>query len=297
MKNRNGSYKKVLLSPEHLEQVLPFLKQNVGTLISGKHPETELCTLYILLFLRIRHPRNWLQKKSNEAPVVKSKLILDLIPESFQLTEWEKEKLSDVTCESLFLNFNLKGIPLSVNRSMVEWIRGNWDIRLLTHIPTPFELLNYQVNKARCLTITTDPEELATLVLSARDPLSFVLHDLMHADHFFHHVDIIDGQLGFYEMVNRVYEKPELKAAMKKDKQFKREFDYVASDMNAYVIHLYKCLKSAVVKFDETLFHSLLDWWQMPELCLSASHRLNTPAFTSDDEIILKEFFEREKRV
>jgi hypothetical protein len=297
MKNRNGSYKKVLLSPEHLESVLPFLKQNVANLIALNLPQAELCSLYILLFLRVRHPRNWLQKKSKAISSVSASMILDLIPDSFQLNDWEKEKLAGLTCESLFLNFNLKGIPLSVNRSMVEWLRGNWDIRLLTHIPTPFELLNYQVNKARCLTITTDPDELASLVLSARDPLSFVLHDLMHADQFFHHFEIIDGQLGFYEMVNRVYEKPELKAAMKKDKQFKREFEYVASDMNAYVIHLFKCLKSAVIKFDQTLFLSLLDWWQMPELCLSASHRLNTPAFTSDDELVLKEFFEREKRI
>lgn len=297
MKNRNGSYKKILLHPEHLVAKLPFLKQNVATLLSLNLKEAELCTLYILLFLRIRHPRNWLQKKSQQKSILNLTPVLDLIPESFELTEWEKEKLKNLSSEDLFLNFNLKGIPLSVNRAMIEWLRGHWEIKLLNYVPLPHELLNLQVIKARCTTIITAPDELASLVLSARDPLSFVLHDLMHADQFFCQKDIIDGQLGFYELVNRIYERPEIKAAMKKDKHFKKEFDYVASDMNAYVIHLFKCLKSAVVKFDQKLFDLLLDWWQMSPLCLDASERLNTPAFTSADELLLKEFFESEKRV
>lgn len=260
-------------------------------------PPFELCALYILLFLRVRHERNWLQKKSQVISKLNTRLVLDSIPSSFQLNTWELEKLKDVSFEQLFLNFNLKGIPESINRTMIAWMNGEWDIRLLTHIPTPRELLKLQVQKARCLTITVNPDQLGELVLSARDPLSFVLHDLMHADHFFQHREIIDGQLGFYEKVESIYEKNELKLAMKNNVQFKREFEYVASDMNAYVIHLFKCLKSAIVKYDETLFANVLEWWQMPELCLQASERLNTPGFTANDETVLREFFEQGKRL
>ncbi len=297
MKNRNGSYKKVLLSPEDLKAKLPFLQENVSSLVDSNLAPFEMCTLYILVFLRVRHERNWLQKKSHLNSKQQSRLVLDLIPKTFQLNSWEIEKLKDVTFEQLFLNFNLKGIPESINRTMLAWMSGEWDIRLLTHIPSPRELLKLQVQKARCLTITIQPEQLGELVLSARDPLSFVLHDLMHADHFFQHKEIIDGQLGFYEKINSIYEKDELKQAMKNNAQFRKEFEYVASDMNAYVIHLFKCLKSAIVKCDEKLFSNLLGWWQMPDYCMSASERLNTPAFTQEDETALREFFEKGKRV
>lgn len=295
MKNRSGSYKLVLLSEDVLGPHKDALAKNVLQLTKLDLKPVEFCTLYILLFLRIRHQKNWLQKKSAFTPDKNTRKILEIIPQNFNLTAWELEKLADVSVGDLFLNYNLKGIPWAVNRTMYNWALGLWNIELLDYIPGPRKLLQMQVRNTRCVTLITAPDELDRLVLSKRDPLSFVLHDLHHADHFFHQSESLKGQLGFYSLVNRIYDQPRLKASLKQDLQFKTEFDYVVSDMNAYVIHLFKCFKSAFTRTDAELFTELTKWWAMPNEVSIAAHRLNTPEFSHDDEFHLKNFFENSR--
>lgn len=301
MKNRSGSYKKVLIAEGLLGPHRAVLTQNIDIITKLPLTSFELCTLYILLFLRIRHPKNWLQKKELVTTLSHEKKLLDFIPSEFNLTEWEKEKLKDVSALSLFKSYNLKGIPLAVNRTMINWGQGLWKIKLLTHIPSPRELLRMQVQNTRCITITTNHDDIDKLVLSSRDPLSFVLHDLHHADHFFNQDDSLKGQLGFYSLIESVYDQPLLKKSLKEDKQFKSEFEYVVSDMNAYVIHLFKCLKSAFIRTDadksDPLFPMLLDWWSMPAHVTTAAHKLNTPEFNSEDETHLRHFFESSQEI
>ncbi|MBC7714377.1 MAG: hypothetical protein H7177_13615 [Rhizobacter sp.] len=301
MKNRSGSYKKVLIAEGLLGPHRTTLTKNIDILTSQALSPFELCTLYILLFLRIRHSKNWLQKKTDFKSNPLEKKLLDIIPSEFNLTDWEKEKLQGVSAHDLFKFYNLKGIPQAVNRTMTNWGLGLWKIELLTHIPSPRELLRMQVQKTRCITLTTDHDEIDKLVLSSRDPLSFVLHDLHHADHFFNQDVSLKGQLGFYSLVESVYDQPLLKKNLKEDKQFKSEFEYVVSDMNAYVIHLFKCLKSAFIRTDadksSPLFPLLLEWWSMPVHVTAAAHKLNTPEFNSEDETHLRDFFESSQEI
>lgn len=301
MKNRSGSYKKVLIAEGLLGPHRQTLIKNIDSITKLPVLPFELCTLYILLFLRIRHPKNWLQKKTNFTPLQSEKLLLDIIPESFELNDWEKEKLKDLCAKDLFSYYNLKGIPQAVNRTINNWANGDWSIELLTHIPSPRELLRMQVRNTRCITLTVNHDEIDRLVLSSRDPLSFVLHDLHHADHFFIQEESLKGQLGFYSLVNQIYDQPQLKKTLKEDVQFKSEFEYVVSDMNAYVIHLFKCFKSAFIRTDsdnhDPLFPKVLDWWNMPEDVRSAAHKLNTPEFKDEDELHLKNFFESSQEI
>jgi hypothetical protein len=301
MKNRSGSYKKILIAEDLLGQGREALIKNIEILLNLGLEDYELCALYILLFLRLRHPKNWLQKKQDFKIDHDQKKILDLIPNEFNLTPWEKEKLAGISYNDLFNFYNLKGIPLAVNRTMLNWANGNWKVALLTHIPSPRELLRMQVKNTRCITLTVNPHEIDRLVLSSRDPLSFVLHDLHHAGHFFSQIESQKGQLGFYSLVEKVYDQPLLKKSLKGDSQFKSEFDYVVSDMNAYVIHLFKCFKSAFVRTDasneDPLFPQLLEWWNMPPQVALAAHKLNTPDFHQDDEYELKNFFESSQEI
>jgi hypothetical protein len=300
MKNRNGSYKKVLIDPPLLEAHGDYLRAGVATLESLSFTPFEFTTLYMLLFLRIKHPKNWLQKKpSSESVKPDQKKILELIPDSFLLSAWEKEKLKDITCFDLFDQYNLKGIPLSINRTMMNWAKGLWKIEALKHIPNSRELLNLQVKNTRCMTLIVDPKKIDQLVFGVRDPLSFVLHDLMHADQFFNQNESLKGQLGFYQLLENIYDQPLLKAQLKSDESFRHEFEYVASDMNAYVIHLFKCLKSCVYRTNVSaeFFALIIDWWKMNEREKIASHHLNTPDFSFEDEIVLKDFFERQQEI
>lgn len=307
MKNRDGSYKKILIDNKTLKSHGDFLRTNLSALKALNLPSQDFTTLYLILFLRIRHPKNWIQKKSKtlDANVKHNYLshkLLDIIPETFSLTSWEKEKLNGLTAFTLFSNFNLKAIPQSINRAMINWQSGSWNLMMLEYIPGPRELLRLQVKNIRCITVITDPLKIDSLVLEKRDPLSFVLHDLMHADQFMGPRDTQKGQLGFYHLIDTIYDLPDTRLLLKNDFKFKNEFEYVTSDMNAYVIHLFKCLKSAIIKTSQTnndysFFDKLLSWWKMNESEKSSSHRLNTPDFNQDDEITLNTFFENSQEI
>ncbi|MDD4974050.1 MAG: hypothetical protein PHY93_06845 [Bacteriovorax sp.] len=304
MKSRNGSYKKILIDSKTLKAHGLVLRANIDALKKLSLSPQEFITLYLLLFLRIKHPKNWIQKKSkslineNENENFGPEL-LSYIPESFALNDWEKEKLKGVTAFTLFSLYNLKAIPESINRTMIHWFLGYWSIEMLEHIPTPRELLRLQVKNTRCITVITDPNEIDSFVLETRDPLSFVLHDLMHADQFFSQIESQKGQLGFYQLINSIYDQPDLRNLLKTDANFKKEFEYVASDMNAYVIHLFKCLKSSISRIDKekVFFDNLLIWWKMNEEEKIASHKLSTPHFNQLDEMILKTFFENNQEI
>lgn len=299
MKNRNGSYKKILIDSEVLKAHRPYLQTNIEALKLLPLSAPNFTTLYLLLFLRIKHPKNWLQKRNRENHAGSADELLSLIPESFCLNEWEKQKLKGITSEELFSLYNLKAIPDSINRTMIKWYQNQWSIKALEHIPSPRELLKLQVKNTRCITLITDPEQIDSMVLESRDPLSFMLHDLMHADQFFSQHESLIGQLGFYNLINSIYDKAELKSLLKSDKNFKKEFEYVTSDMNAYVIHLFKCLKSSIYRTDanDIFFNLILDWWNMNDEQKKSSHLLNSPLFNFENEMILKNFFEQHQEL
>lgn len=300
MKNRDGAYKKILLDPPLLKENRDYLTTNMLALKQLSLSGVDLTTLYLLLFLRIKHPINWLQKKSHQKVDANCGTdLLTIIPETFKLTNWEKEKLKGMSTFDLFCLFNLKGIPESINRTMRNWFLGLWKIEMLEYIPNSRELLKLQVKNTRCITLITGLDKIDELVLGARDPLSFALHDLMHADQFFNQNDSLKGQLGFYQLVDKIYDQPLLRSLLKSNKEFKKEFEYVVSDMNAYVIHLFKCLKSTFYRTEvgSELFNLLLSWWNMNEAQKNASLKLNTPEFSLDDEMILKTFFENNQEI
>lgn len=300
MKNRSGSYKKILIDAGTLKSQGDFLRTNLKALKDLPLSSFDFATLYLLLFLRIKHPKNWLQKKTRSQFIAGPDQLLNLIPSSFELNAWEKEKLKGLTSVLLFEFYNLKAVPDSINRTMINWYNGVWKIEMLEYIPTPRELLRLQVKNTRCMTLITDPKQIDLMVLNKRDPLSFMLHDLMHADQFFSQDESLKGQLGFYKLINDIYDQPALKYCLVQDANFRKEFEYVASDMNAYVIHLFKCLKSAIYRINATeshaeFFNLLLSWWNMNEEQMASSHLLNTPQFSLENELILKNFFEFHK--
>ena len=65
-------------------------------------------------------------------------------------------------------------------------------------IPRPEEVLNQQKQGRRCVTVILDPEKAKKFILGERDALGFTMHDLIHADHFYHNNQCYQGQLGFY---------------------------------------------------------------------------------------------------
>jgi hypothetical protein len=248
--SRAGRFKKKLVTEEELLNEAPSIMAKLAPfqkLLSG----ADFTAAYILIYLSHRFPGTWLGSKK-EAKKVPGYPWREL---PFQFEPNIEKRLSHIdSLNEIFANFALRSTPLAVNRAILEWSAGRYGLELMFRIPRPAEVLNQQKSGRRCVTTLVD-ERIAKYILGERDALSFTMHDLIHADHFYFHNECYQGQLGFYGLLNQTLFYFDLG-----HESFAREFEYLIADMNAYPIHLLKCLKSAMVHyFNEEYFRNWLD--------------------------------------
>ena len=272
--SRAGRFKKKLVtesellleSPAVRAKLAPFLELFSSLQIS----EVEFTASYMIVFLSHRFPGAWLgSARAYES--VPGKSWKDL---PFEFEPNIKKRLEKVhSLMDIFAGFALKSTPLAVNRAILEWNNGNYGLELMFRIPRPHEVLQQQKNGRRCVTTLVD-EKIGRYILGERDALSFTMHDLIHADHFYFHNECYEGQLGFYGLLDKTIGYFDLS-----HEAFANEFEYVISDMNAYAVHLMKCLKSAIIHyFNEDYFQGWLTGLDAP----LAMYALNTPSYSPE---------------
>jgi hypothetical protein len=249
---RAGRFKKKLVSESELKLEAITLMEEFfslhNLLLNSKITDAEFTAAYILVYLSHRFPHQWLGAlKTGEK--IKGLNWREL---PFKFHSNIIKRLQEVeSIQDIFSSFTLKSTPLSVNRAVVEWSKSNYKLVLMFRIPKPQEVLEQQKSGRRCVTAILD-ERISRYMLGERDALSFLMHDLIHADHFFFKNDCYQGQLGFYGLLSKTYHYFNLEHP-----QFASEFEYVMADMNAYPIHLLKCLKSAMIHyFDKSYFEN-----------------------------------------
>lgn len=295
--SRAGRFKKRLVGPEALLVEAPILHQRISLLKSwldlAKINEKEFVALSIIATLSHRFPSTWvgaklpgtLRSPSLNFPLASIPWEID--PKiSFRLKDFK-------TVGELFAHFSLRSTPLSVNRTLLAWGSDEYRLRLFFHIPRPQEILSQQVQGERCVTVLFKEREISKYVLGERDHLGFTLHDLIHADHFFKDNLHYQGQIDFYRLLYSAMRSGDFEEALN-DKEFEREFEYLISDMNAYPIHLMKCLKAALIHYSPENRDYFSDWLKRSsfseDLKLSLI-KLNTQSYEAEkyDGIILSE--------
>ena len=264
--SRAGRFKKKLVNADQLKLEAPLIRPKL-TLLQDQLSGADFVAAYIITYLAHRFPGSWPGAKHSHTKMSGTpwrKLGLNLEPNI-------EKRLSDTeTIQEIFLNFALKSTPQSVNRAILEWSKQRYALVHMTRIPSPFEVLEQQKLGRRCVTTITD-HRMDQYILGERDALSFTMHDLIHADHFYHHNDCYRGQLGFYGLLSKTFSYFDLS-----HEKFAFEFEYLIADMNAYAIHLLKCLKSAMIHyFSEEYFRGWAQELSPPE----SIYELNTPNY------------------
>lgn len=297
MKNRSGSYKKILFDEINLKAAAPLIESFISKL-KIKHQnnlisEVDFATLYLLFFIKLKYQKNFLQQFKEVTHFSNHSKILNLADDLIEFDEFEKKKLENISGYELFTYFNLKGVPKSVARAMENWYLRNWNITLSFKIPSSKTLLKEQAKNKRILTLIVDNQRITTLILGKRDPLSFAIHDLMHADQFFNNPISLKGQLGFYQFVTEYFDHPTLKELRQTSPRFKEEFEYVVSDMNAYIIHLLKSFVSCFNRIDadsklEEFFHQT----KLPNELKDKILNINRSKLSLEDENEIRNYFE-----
>lgn len=204
-----------------------------------------------------------LQEKLKENEISPAEFVTDFLLQ--KPLEFQKKKLfadyptSSKLMQSLNEN-HWKGYNDRIRRSLLEWHRGHYPLVLLHRIPTPHELLLYQGQGQRVVTVFINPTELDQNH-HGKNAWDFTIHDLVHADHFFEKPEWRKGQIEFYQFLERNWEHPEISKLHNLP-----EFEYLIADMNSHPRHLFLTLRALILK-------SLKNQFGLPpEESLSDSH-------------------------
>jgi hypothetical protein len=285
--SRSGRFKKRLVSPEELLTEAPRIEAKMAPILDMHRKkqitDCEFTALFILVTLSIRYPGTWAGAKR---PSLEIPHQLSLRMEELEI-EFEpniKKRLSGLNLGDVFNQFALKSTPEAVNRAILKWSTGTYPLELMFRIPSPLEVLEQQKFGRRCVSVLIPTGLKAHYILGERDSLSFTMHDLIHADHFFHHNECYYGQLALYGFLDsRKHDFLELL----KNADFLSEFDYLISDMNAYAIHSLKCLKAAIIHYgSKEEFSQWVEEFEIKEHLLLLNSADYVPE--KSDPIILK---------
>jgi|GEM_PF-2156062 len=155
----------------------------------------------------------------------------------------------------------LRSVPLRAQRALLKWAKGEYPIVLLEYIPTPWELFLLQTEGKRALSLILS-ENFLSQQFEERNYFEFLLHDLIHADHFFEDKERMQTQIGFCRLLKKAHSLNFL--TFLTDEKFQSDhqtdFNYLISDMNSHSLHLALTLKSLLCRYwkDENKFNS---WW------------------------------------
>ncbi|MFM6928891.1 MAG: hypothetical protein ACKOX6_10540 [Bdellovibrio sp.] len=270
-----------------------------------------------MIFIFLRRPQDFLGGP-HSLPVpeaqegISSKEVLALLrstlPENLASAKSLMPLESSLSFLTLFCSRSWRSVPFSVQRSLTAWSQGLYPLQLLTTIPTAHDVLLMQANGRRCVSMLIHPQEITDFVGEGRDVLGFLIHDLIHADHFFYDSRKAQAQIEFCKKLLSVIELDFIREMLDQDDKFKEEFQYLMSDMNSVPLHLLKTLKALLLGFYKRQnldgfkaalpppleqefkrrYEAVLSPWGFSIPAIEAAHRLNTESYRHpEDSLIL----------
>ena len=269
--------------------------------------DAEITGVYIFIFAFLRRPKDFLGGVHQQAidsfvlpQPISGQEVIRLIKEELPPDLASAKSLDRLNNQNPFLeNFcrlSWRSIPLSVSQSLMAWQSGRYPLHLLTTVPSPKDVLHMQAQGLRCVSMLHQKNEIQNFVEEGRDVFGFIVHDLIHADHFFADPHKAQAQILFSQKLVQVLEFPQIQMMITKDPVFESEFHYLMSDMNSVPLHLLKTLKAILLGYYkrraglpmghtlpkelELEFSLLLETslapWNLSVEALAAAHRLNT---------------------
>lgn len=187
----------------------------------------------------------------------------------------------------------IKALPEVCLRSLCNVVSLTYPVIITDKIPTPGELLTLQISGQRIISLNEACEEWPHTLYAERDYLGFLIHDLIHAEHFFSQALHRDGQLGVYRFLEKILSDKDLNSLLAESEKFRVGFEYIISDMNSHPLHLFQTLHSllfSTLKNDSRAFEVWLRWCSLTLSPPGAFARVNTLGFTLEDAAFIESF-------
>lgn len=214
--------------------------------VSFALPDSELVAAALLIYFRNINGRHWITRwpeplESSRTPWWEA-LPLDW-------TERERRSWRGASSLASWLGrSSILRVPLAVLRALDSWGTGAFRMRLIFHVPKPEEVLRFQVQGLRPVTLITEKESLWQPVERFPNAFEITIHDLVHAERFQRDPELMLGQVAFFRLLQEVVCSELLNPLLDADPELRREFDYVLSDMNTSPIHGIQYLKAILIR-------------------------------------------------
>lgn len=302
---RPGKFRRHILSEDflslHSPGILDELQNYLALWRQGQMSDPELCAVYILLFLKRQRPKDWWSGR--RTPLALPRQVGSCHPIDWLTRDASFARCFAKTDATSLLEFfsasHLRGVPASVHHSLQYWAAGMHPLQLRFDIPTPLEVLRLQTEGRRCVSLLIQPEHMTSYLEGDRDPFGFLLHDLIHADHFFSKPRMALQQRGFYRWLWRLLKHENLQRLLISDPDFRADFEYISSDMNSHCLHLLMTLKAKIFEAfsyrpeGEELYQDLISFSRFPSPIETLCRQVNTADFQPvRDARLLEIFFE-----
>lgn len=124
---------------------------------------------------------------------------------------WETEK--NLPFFQFFIQRTHRKIPESALISIEKWATKKYSLSLLFYTPCVHDVVQMQAQGYRCISVLCDEENLRNKNHAGRDVFSLIIHDLIHADHFFHHHENALAQIQFANKMFLLFENDFIKDA------------------------------------------------------------------------------------
>jgi hypothetical protein len=293
-KSTKDRYRPIFCSPDYyLQNLLLFEKckiqfQNLA--------QTEKVQAWVTLMSLLRRPEDWFGGL-RKTPLTSSKLqhtysLKNLLQKTHLI--WPKNLNPEINLLTFLNEVKIKALPDSCLISLIKLTHQDDPLQIIFEVPKPLELLNYQLQGKRIISFNEDVSTWPTTLYHGRDFLSFMIHDLIHANHFFSSPENRHGQLGFYRSIKQILNDPELKILLQNE-DFRNGFEYIISDMNSHPVHLFKTLHAKILQTTNDLAQTQIIWkgwtevWSNQNLSLnSALQKVNTQLFSDIEALELE---------
>lgn len=243
--------------------------------------QIEQITVWILSLTALRRPQNWFSGFKNPTPLDSQEIKIQdcqkfSIYELFKKIDipWPTKINTTISLNEFTRTVRVSPLPLIVETALYNFLNQKYDLKILCYEPSPLELLSYQIQGMRVLTFDDYFLNWENTLYGERDPLSFWIHDLIHAEHFFSHNENRKGQIGFYHFIHQIIVNKILDLFMLNG-EFNKSFSYLISDMNSHPLHLVKTLKALIDIHEKKIkpdFNAQKIWNEIIDLPIIQNH-------------------------
>ena len=200
---------------------------------------SERVLVFVLIYLFQRKGDQWMMPSGQSVesramgPPMDDSVRIDSLKNHFGFFNKFKTTayLKDVAVE-----YRIRLLPQAIFDVLWKWGQEECDLLLWDRIPTPFEMLEYQSQGKRIVTMDLQKASQGELVDGQRDAFEFLLHDLLHADLFFKDNETHEQQRSFFSQLKETILREKLLNSA--DDLFLRDLAYLMADMNSHRAHL-----------------------------------------------------------